>query len=410
MEIVETVGWILVGLLGFIDGHLGVTIAFLGLAITWYRVSGEWRQSRELNLRIAYQNFSSSQAKLDRGQSDFYPGYFDGEEKGNSLVTRPEWCYSGGRLVKLDSVTEVLSEYEYEDWVTPSLGSAGLLPYRKWDLATNVKTVLESGPGWSARTYAANSIAGAYGDLTISMYEGEYFDFYNTCFGMGLLAAFQGASRRASRVNRNLRRKIHEGMRGGCSACLKGRFALVAVSCVTVVIGGDKEYILLHQRSAKVVESKSMLGIVPAGSHQTFLDAEDRIALLDTVKREFAEELLGVDEAGESPSVGEVDDAVKGFVGPDNVYFLGIGINPVQAYVQVLAMCVVDQRDEEVQKWLQSKGVASVEEGFTANFEGDLVTRPFTKGSLRSVYNSYRRTPCLGQVSLLLFKYFEAYS
>ena len=31
MEIVETVGWILVGVLGFIDGHLGVTIAFLGL-------------------------------------------------------------------------------------------------------------------------------------------------------------------------------------------------------------------------------------------------------------------------------------------------------------------------------------------------------------------------------------------
>ena len=71
--------------------------------------------------------------------------------------------------MKLDSVTEVLSEYEYEDWVTPSLGRAGLLPYRKWDLVTNVKTVLESGPGWSARTYAANSIAGAYGDLTISM-------------------------------------------------------------------------------------------------------------------------------------------------------------------------------------------------------------------------------------------------
>jgi len=91
VEIVETVGWILVGVLGFIDGHLGVTIAFLGLAITWYRVSGEWRQSRELNLRIAYQNFSSSQAKLDRGQSDFYPGYFDGEGKGNSLVARPEW-------------------------------------------------------------------------------------------------------------------------------------------------------------------------------------------------------------------------------------------------------------------------------------------------------------------------------
>ena len=36
--------------------------------------------------------------------------------------------------MKLDSVTEVLSEYEYEDWVTPSLGRAGLLPYRKWDL------------------------------------------------------------------------------------------------------------------------------------------------------------------------------------------------------------------------------------------------------------------------------------
>lgn len=39
--------------------------------------------------------------------------------------------------MKLDSVTEVLSEYEYEDWVTPSLGRAGLLPYRKWDLVTN---------------------------------------------------------------------------------------------------------------------------------------------------------------------------------------------------------------------------------------------------------------------------------
>ena len=60
MEIVEAVGRIIVGVFGFIDGHLGVTIAFLGLAITWYRVSGEWRQSRELNLRIAYQNFSSS--------------------------------------------------------------------------------------------------------------------------------------------------------------------------------------------------------------------------------------------------------------------------------------------------------------------------------------------------------------
>ena len=137
-------------------------------------------------------------------------------------------------------------------------------------------------------------------DLNLTCTKVNTMTSINTSIGMGLLAAFEQAS--ASGTNTKLSR-LRSKMWTATSESIEiqGYFALTAVSCLTVVVNDEGASMLLHRRGYDLADNRGMVGVIPSGSHSTFLDADTPVTFLDTLKREFAEELLDVDETGESP-------------------------------------------------------------------------------------------------------------
>jgi hypothetical protein len=223
---------------------------------------------------------------------------------------------------------------------------------------------------------------------------------------MGLLAAFEQAS--ADGTNTKLSRLRHKMWTTASESIkIRGYFALTAVACLTVVVNDEGALMLIHRRGNNVADNRGMVGPIPSGSHSTFLDADTPVTFLDTLKREFAEELLGVDETGESPRRKIVEEAVDGLIQNDRVYLLGIGLYPTQGYVMALALCVIDERSTPVKSWMSSKGVASVVEAFTANYEGDIFVAPFERKEIDAIRRIHRRTPCLGEITRIISENFD---
>jgi hypothetical protein len=223
---------------------------------------------------------------------------------------------------------------------------------------------------------------------------------------MGLLAAFEqasadGTNTKLSRLRNKMWTRMSESIR------IQGYFALTCVACLTVVVNDEGALMLIHRRGNNVADNRGMVGPIPSGSHSTFLDVDTSVTFLDTLKREFAEELLGVDETGESPRRKVVEEAVDGLIQNDRVYLLGIGMYPTQGYVMALALCVIDERSATVKSWMSSKGVTSVIEAFNANYEGDIFVAPFERKEIDAIRRIHRRTPCLGEITRIISENFE---
>ena len=87
-----------------------------------------------------------------------------------------------------ESIKITLKEDGYDDWITPRLRRTGLFPYKRWDLLSNLRTTTGEGPKWSSRVFAVNFISGTYeSGFKFNLYEGEYYDFYNTSIRDGFV-------------------------------------------------------------------------------------------------------------------------------------------------------------------------------------------------------------------------------
>lgn len=398
---------------------VSIMVAVTGLIISLPTHASNRRATREANLRSAWMTFSRDSATLDRayakGASGGLSPLSGSHSRFGGLLGHSEWIYSGGRLRRLDDEIKeevvVSEEVKYDDWITPELRKARLLPYPSWDLLSNLRVVSGEGPQWSSKVFAVQSVEGSYnGGFSVKLYEGEFYDFFNTSVGMGILAAYRHASKgRVDRALCRLRSKIWDTDYGRTanSVVIQGYFALATLACLTVVVSDRGAHMLVHRRGNEVADNRMMVGPVPSGSHSTFLDADDPVRFIDTLKREFAEELLDVDETGESPRRRMVDEAVEGLVSRDNTYLLGVGFYPVQGYLSVLTMCVIDERSTSVKAWKASRKIASVTEAFTANYEGTILEIPFEASEIDVLRRLHRRTPCLGEIACIIGDHFD---
>lgn len=398
---------------------MSILVAAVGLVISWPSYSANWRVTREANLRAAWLTFARDSATLDHafasGRFGGLPAFDESNSKFGGLIGYPEWCYSGGELQTLKAgikgVEVVSDEVIYEDWITPKLRKSGLLPYGNWNLLSNLRVVSGDGPQWSSPVFATKSIAGSYETgFSVKLYEGEFYDFFNTSVGLGVLAAFDYTpSSPVSSELKKLRNKIWETNDSGDSKIVttRGYFALSTLACLTVVITDEGAKMLIHRRGNNVADNKMMVGPVPSGSHSKFLDTDESVTFLDTLKREFAEELFDVDETGESPHRRIVDNLLEGLVGEDNTYLLGIGFYPVQGYMSVLTMCVIDERSDQVKDWLSTRDTKSVIDAFKTNYEGNLLVMPFEHQEVDVLRKIHRRTPCLGEIARILSDNFD---
>ena len=398
---------------------LSVVVAVIGLIISIPSYSLNRRATREANLRSAWMTFARDSSTLDHlyanGESGGLPALSESHRDFGGLLGYPQWCYSGGPLRTLNEgirrISVLPENDKCDDWVTPRLKKAGLLPYHKWNLISNLRVVSGDGPQWSSRVFATRTLRGSYNDgFECDLYEGEFYDFFNTSVGLGVLAAFCHASDRPIDPSlRRLRDKLWSKSvdSGSLRVDVQGFFSLATLACLTIVVNDEGASMLVYRRGAEVADNKMMLGPVPSGSHSKFLDTDESVTFLDTLKREFAEELLAVDESGESPHRSIVEESVRGIVGEDNTYLLGVGFYPVQGYLSVVTMCVIDERTEAVQSWLARHDAESVLDVFTANYEGGLLVVPFERQEIDVIRRIRRRTPCLGEITRIVSEHFD---
>ncbi|AKK06625.1 hypothetical protein CMUST_11570 [Corynebacterium mustelae] len=394
------------------------------------------REVRRNKLRAAYLAFQKDSPTLDRMFAKGLKGGTAGNQRGGlpplpsdnedsgGLLGFERWCFSGGELKNLDVVQALVEPAGHQSrgvckvvrktrdkLLFPNLlKRSALLPNKKWDLVSNVRVFLNEGPKWSSKVYAVSKISGNYKNgVTLTLYEGEYEDYYNSCIGMGILAAHNPNSRSL----RNLRKRMWVQEKGCSDITVKNHFALVAVGCLTVVINDNGPAMLLHRRGINVADNQEMIAEIPSGSLSSFLDnpindtSDREVFFLDTVKREFAEELLNVDETGESPQRKIVDERLRGLIGEDNVYFLGIGFYPVQGYLMVLSLTVIDERDESVKDWMKRNDTDCVIDALTENYEGTIMTMPFGKEEIGVIRKLHRRTPGLGEITRIIESNFD---
>lgn len=279
-----------------------------------------------------------------------------------------------------------------------------------WDHPTfMVKRVTEGGTKNPERTKV----------LGIDVYLDSYYNFFNTCLGLGYLESFESVKkRRRSSVN-NVRAKLtlQDYLNRYCT------LGVVTLMVVKGLEGGTK--FLLHSRSKQVAEGRGLINAVPAGSLQpsstpdklTKSDISQAVKL--NIIRETGEELFGNDEFTDCFSTETIETNTLAKIIGDKLFFLGIGLNPLNTYLEMLTLSVIDVTDRETRKFLsfdikitepENKILTVLDfmKSLRKNEEGDISVRDFNQPTLESYADMYNAAPAFAQIAKILSENFDA--
>lgn len=173
-----------------------------------------------------------------------------------------------------------------------------------------------------------------------------YFAYLDTCEVLAFEAQLAHAVwwRRAS-----YRRRLRDPFD------FRNRVASLGIDTLTIRRDGDRAGFFLHQRDPKrVVNNATLLGVIPAGEFTPSDVSSEAVSrdldLWKNIMREYAEEMLGVDDAqgqggkwidyaSESP-YWELEMARA--TGELQVKVLGLGVDPLPWKPELLTVCVID--------------------------------------------------------------------
>lgn len=204
---------------------------------------------------------------------------------------------------------------------------------------------------------------GSSGPL-LSFAKSRYFGYLNSCEARAFEQALKQVS--TTRVGKTLRRPPK------AIFDLKNRNATAGVSTITIVVdrAGSKPLFIFHYRT-KVEEGMGTTHVVPAGQFQPIIpehlagwDApqwNDDFSLLDTMLREFLEEVLNLEKrikaSSESGNWRSTDEIVReaytkltGAMRAESgvpirckAWFFGLGFDPLTEKPEILTAMVVDR-------------------------------------------------------------------
>ena len=208
-------------------------------------------------------------------------------------------------------------------------------------------------------SYAVKNIEVANDVLSINVMYGNYFDYIDTCFRYKFEAASLSLN---SNEKKAMVRKMHS------ITNFNNRFCAIGISTIIILKNykhknnDPKHYFLLHERSSSVSDESGLIAAIPGGNFQPSAKTANEIkkhftddklvfngqstALEVNVAREIFEEVLGVDEYSALVSDEQVAKHPLFEHITKNLYFLGCGLNPVTAFLEVLTFCVIDMRNE----------------------------------------------------------------
>ena len=256
------------------------------------------------------------------------------------------------------------------------------------------------------------------GDLTLKLVRGSYFDLQDTCEVLvyeTTVAARQGRGDDAFSpflLSADMPARAAVGDLFDTST----RFAGIGVDAVTLlyhVQGENGPLMLLHHRGERSVsENAGTFSVIPAGSWTPVGEDEpdDFDALpVNTVYREFAEELLGMPEAEQLGEPRLLDSRLL----RQPVVLLGFGFEPLSTKLELMAALRMDLADADTRALLGGKADRVGLEAFFrehANYEGSLTIVPFTQDYLRQYGGDIGSAPVLREIMTILEEHYDHFA
>jgi len=413
-----------------------IVIAIAAFALAYRSFEHEKEEIRKNLFKLADHILAGNYAELSRRAGKFYSTQLAQEKNENLVVEhliykKDCWIddYSNG-LRKVDTI-----KINYDPDRVPANDNSApeklfqrklkrILPDPKISLVENSLMYLNKSI-WDHPTFMVKQVVEGLtqnGDganvLGIDVYLNGYYNFYNTCLGLGFLESFESIKkRRRSSVNA-VRAKLP--LQDYCN-----RYCTLGVVTFTVVKGlkGGTKF-LLHSRSKQVAEGRGLINAVPAGSLQpsntpdklTESDISQAVKL--NIIRETGEELFGHDEFTDCFSTETIETNPLAKMMADRLFYLGIGLNPLNAYLEMLTLSVIDVNDCETQTFITNGlrkkkpekeilDAAGFLESLRKNEEGDISIRDFNKSTLESYADMYNAAPAFAQIAKILSDNFD---
>lgn len=340
--------------------------------------------------KLIYTQVKQSSVSLSQYMREYYEwryAYIMGTSYPQYLIGKPEWLPARsdkGFHILDDDFNNYLKTEEIEPEKRVGDGKQlRFFPKKKLSLVDNAQLYLDIRI-FNNSTYGLQEIGfDANNHLVLKISRGEYYDFYNSCMNIEFETAYEFIRYSRKRPSwRSIRRKIDIFKN-------QNRFVAIGVNTLTIVRSRESVFFLVHKRSSQVSESMNIFCTVPSGSFQPC--SSQAYTIIENIKREFSEELLGHDEFSE---VSSKDDKLKDVFPDKSLFFkfLGMGYNPLTTHFEILTALIIDWDDSE----------EAFRKNIQPNKEGEISYRKFTPEDLQLFEMSNSSAFCLKETCRIL--------
>ncbi len=364
------------------------------------------------NMVKANDSLFSERSFYTRTALDLYRAQYGGTIVPNgALVCKPDWLPRTERdLIQLRELTLRIDDTTI--WADTDNTRRRIqrkrLPDRKESFAWEVKFHLHKNL-FSLPLFALAGVEPSDGGCCLTLRRGEYFDFYNTCeYPAFEMAYVRRIKKKTILTMDDLPLRRHQADLFD----LTNRFAGIGIDTLTIFhnlpdeTGAKRSYFLLHKRSSTAVaEGPGTYHCVPAGSFQPATEVNagelsDYDEPEHTVLREFAEELMGMEEYAEL-NAAELYDELQIEEFAEHLYYLGVGFEPLNTKTELLSALILDLEDPNVAKasFLRDcRTKKDIEERLAVNYEGVVTLKPLTHAFVNQYAKMSGATPSFRQI------------
>ncbi|MBQ1390234.1 MAG: hypothetical protein IIY82_00630 [Firmicutes bacterium] len=411
------------------SGILQILLTIAGfLAITRNQLRREKFDERLNNMKKTIDAIAADRNLFMENALALYKDQYRGKEgcrefteDGGHLVFRDGWVNckdENGNFFHLSAFKPAITR-RYAD-TQENIPYNPRLPDRTESYADNCKFHLGKNL-FNAPLYALDTVETAPKKMPkITVAEGHYFDFYNTCeyvsFEMAYVRRILGKKERNPRT-------LPVRFRQKDLFDTTNRFPGIGINTLTILKnvvddvdeaehGRKRSFFLLHKRGVKVAEGMGNYHVVPAGSYQPLQEYYDREetdsdaeaeTMKNTVLREFGEELLDYEEFLDL-NTSDLLQRLHEILHP---LFLGLGFEPLNTKTEVLSALVIDvEQDDDASLFGHRTKRSEFENlfGKNENYEGDIMLRPLTTAMLQQYENDSRSTASMKEMMRILAK------
>lgn len=392
-----------------------LTIAALYIASMQYlhEISKRKIERFELDSKSIKNDYTKLSAQaIDLYKEIYSSQIVDSKIVVTNLIYKPSWVSNPTRpLSNIEDLAISLIQKPLlvsEDKATKteqSFRRRKIKPHGRRSLVDNIILHLDHKHLWDNPTYIVDSVVeGSQPELHV--YKSSYFNFYNSCLCFGFELAHDGNNPTDNKKNSLKFRKANDLFDLSNRYCALGTVTLTVFT--NVLINGQlKNYFVLHSRSEDVAEGKNIINAVPAGTYQPSISSATLEPISLNIIREFGEEVRGKKEFTYAYSIEEINSDSFAKVMRKNIYFLGMGFNPLNAYLEILTLAIIDL-SEQVNEFEFGSTLDDITQKLCSNFEGSLELEEFSRQKLSNISATYHAAPSLKEIAAILVRRFEA--